>query len=179
MTVHTSITTNPPGEVPRATPVSAAFPGLLACVHALIAAERDFEEVGFSFDPAYSEWVRDTEEAHEQLTAELERFHTLPRTIPEDRPLQRMAQQIDAMLGSEEPGRARKLRDRMLLAFFTRFQVHGIGPTAMQRNVMLVRALHLTIAMCALPLFDGAPEVIEDDGDEEDEDPDSDRIFGP
>lgn len=160
LAVRSPITAGMAGEAPLATPVSSAFA-------ALIPDEIEFAEVNFCFDRAFQDWLRDTELAHEQLTTELDHFHTLPRVIPEDRPLQEFAQLLDAAIGHEEPGGARQLCRELHFAFFSRFQIAGIGPTAMHHNRMLLEARHLMTALVALPLFDGA--VIEDD----DEDPDA------
>lgn len=157
------ITVDLAGEPPRETPLSLAFPALLTAVRALIIAEREFGEVGYSFDPAFADWLQDTERTHEQLTTGLRHFHALPYTIPEDRPLQNFARLIDAMLGHEEPGGARRLCREMRVTFFSRFQLHGIGPTALHRNALLAQARHLVSALAELPLFDGAPEAVDDD----------------
>jgi hypothetical protein len=74
-----------------------------------------------------------------------------------------MAQLIDDMLGQEEPGEARKLLRLMQMSFFTKFQIPGIGATAMHRNAMLIQARHLATALAALPLFDGTSEADQDD----------------
>lgn len=150
-------------EPPHETPMSRAFPALLTAVRDLIIAEREFGEVNYSFDPAFADWLTDTERTHERLTDTLRAFHALPYTIPEDRPLQRMARLIDAMLGHEEPGGARQLCREMRVTFFSRFHLHGIGPTALHRNALLAQARHLVAALAALPLFDGAPEAVEDE----------------
>lgn len=163
MATHSPITAGVPGEPPRETPMSQAFPALLTALRDLIIAEHEFGEVDYSFDPAFKDWLTDTERTHEQLTDGLRHFHALSYDIPEDRPLQHMAWLIDAMLGHEEPGGARQLCRQMMLSFFTRFQLHGIGPTALHRNAMLAQARQLVSALADLPLFDGAPEVIDDE----------------
>lgn len=150
-------------EAPHETLQSRAFPGLLGALLGFISAERDLEDINYSQDPAFHAWLKDAELAHERLTDTLRAFHALPYTIPEDRPLQRMARLIDAMLGHEEPGGARRLCREMRVTFFSRFQLHGIGPTALHRNALLAQARHLVAALAALPLFDGAPEAAPDE----------------
>lgn len=155
MTIHTPITPVAANEAPRETALSVAFAALLPLLANFVQAERDLEDIGYSQDPAYGFWLRDTEIAQENLTTALHHFHALPQEVPEDRPLHNFAEVIDAMLGAEEPGGARRLLQQLQVAFFTHFQVPGIGPTTLHRNSLLIQALHLTRAMIALPLFDG------------------------
>lgn len=156
MAIHAFITPGPANEAARETTMSQAFATLLQAQAAFVQAERDYEDVCQSRDPAYRMWERDAELAQERLTTALRQFHAISPELPEDRPLQRMAVLIDAMLGDEEPGGARRLHRQMLVCFFTKLQAHGIGPTAMHRNTLLIQARHLTSAMVALPLFDSA-----------------------
>ncbi len=168
MTTQFSTTAFAPNEVPPQTPKTIAFVSLMASVANLIGAERDLEDVSYSQDPAYFAWMRDAELAHERVTDSLRHFHAIPIDCPQDRPLDRMAQLIDAMLGHEEPGGARKLHRLMQMSFFTKFQISGIEATAMHRNAMLIQARHLATALAALPLFDGASEAYQDDSPSED-----------
>jgi hypothetical protein len=163
MTAQSPIMAFAPNEGPLDTPKSIAFPGLMTALSNLIAAERDLEAVSYSQDPAYAAWMRDAELAHERVTDSLRHFHALPIFCLQDRPLGRMAQLIDAMLGQEDPGEARKLHRLMQMSFFTKFQISGIGATAMQRNAMLIQARHLATALAALPLFDSTSETDHDD----------------
>ncbi len=164
MAIHTNITAPTAFEAPRETIVSSAFSALLQAQSAFVRAERDLEDVGHSQDPAYAFWLRDAELAQEALTGALHHFHALPLELPEDRPLRRMALLIDAMLGNEEPGGARRLHRKMQLAFFAHFQAQGIDATAMHRNSLLIQARHLTSAMVALPLFDST-DISDPDAD--------------
>lgn len=150
-------------EPPHHTPMSDAFPALFGAVAAMITSERDLDDIGHSQDPAYAAWLREAELDQERLTDALRHFHALPCAIPADRPLQRMARLVDAILGHEEPGGARDLHCAMQIKFFGSFQVQGIGATALHRNSMLIQARHLVAALVALPLFDGAPELVCDD----------------
>ncbi|MFA8384188.1 MAG: hypothetical protein ACEPO2_01075 [Pelagibaca sp.] len=159
MTTHFSTTVFTANEAPLETPKARAFPKLLGALSALIEAERDLEDTSYSQDPAYAAWMREAEVAHEHLTETLRHFNGLPNINLADRPLERMALLIDAMLGHEEPGGARKLQLRMHLTFFRDFQVSGISATAMQRNAILIQACHLVTALGALPLFDGIAET--------------------
>lgn len=152
-------------EPPRETAISIAFRDVLEKLHAFIVAERDLEDVAYSSDPAYAAWAQEAELAHENLAKALIAVHSLPVEILADRPLHRMALVADAMIGHEEPGGARALNLQMQIAFFKKFQVSGISPTAMHRNGLLIRARHLVSAMISLPLFDGAPV---DDAHEDD-----------
>jgi hypothetical protein len=165
MAKHTPITPFSAHKEHRVTPASLAFPSFLFTAVDFVIAERDLDDVSHSQDPAYSVWLRDAELAQERLTGNLRDFLALPRLIPEDQPLFRTAQLIDAMLGCEELGGARRLHSAMQFAFFTRFQVAGICPTAMHRNAMLIQARHVITALVALPLFDSAPDVLDDDPD--------------
>ncbi|MBU2935133.1 MULTISPECIES: hypothetical protein [Pacificibacter] len=144
------------------TPASRAFPALLTLVMDFIIAERDLEDVGHSQDPAYSLFLRDAERAQDHLTDGLRSFLALPKDGLADQPLFRTARLIDAMLGCEELGGARRLHREMHFSFFSQFQLPGIGVTAMERNAMLIQARHLMTALAALPLFDSAPEVLDD-----------------
>lgn len=162
MTNHFTITTIAPNEAPPETPKAAAFPSLLASVLNVITAERDLADISYSQDPAYSAWLREAELAQDSLTDALRHFHALPLVIPADRPLQRMATLVDTMLGHEDPGGARQLHRKMQMAFFTSFQVQGIGTVAMRHNGMLIQARHLVAALAALPLFDATHDAIDD-----------------
>lgn len=155
MAIHTVITTMAANEAPRETVMSRAFAGFLPALAEFVQAERDYEDVAHSQDPAYRIWQRDAELAQERLTGSIRRFNTLQQEIPEDRPLRRFVTLVDTMLGDEEPGHAKRLHRKMQIAFFAEFQVPGIGATAMHRNALLVQARHLVSAMAALPLFDG------------------------
>ena len=162
MTNQTPITAFGPHKAPHQTAASRAFPFLLTLITDFIIAERDLEDVGQSQDPAYSLWLRDADRAQTRLTNGLRHFHALPKLALADQPLFRTALIIDAMLNCEELGGARRLHHEMHFSFFSQFQVPGIGVTAMQRNAMLIQARHLMTAMVALPLFDSAPEVLDD-----------------
>ncbi|MFN4129357.1 MAG: hypothetical protein ACK4GC_06025 [Paracoccaceae bacterium] len=154
MTIHTPITGIIATEAPLETAVSRSFVALLQAQVAFVLAERDLDDVGHSRDPAYRMWERDAELAQERLTEALSLFHDLPHEAPEDRPLRRMAQLVDSMLGEEEPGGARQLFRTMQITFFRHFQASGIGATAMHRNALLIQARHVASAIAALPLFD-------------------------
>lgn len=147
---------------PRATPASLAFPALLTYATDFIVAERDLDDIGHSQDPAYGMWLRDADHAGNRLTDGLRDFLALPHLIIEDQPLFRAAQFINAMLEEQDLGDARRLHNAMQFAFFSRFQIAGIGATAMHRNAMLIQARHIMTALVTLPLFDSAPEVIGD-----------------
>ncbi len=165
MAKYTPITPFSTHKEHRATPASHAFPTLIFSALDFVIAERDLEDVGHSQDPAYGVWLRDAELAHERLTNALRNFLALPQMIPEDLPLFRTVQLMDAMLGCEELGGTRRLHSSMQFAFFRQFQIAGICPTAMHRNAMLIQARHVITALVALPLFDSAPDVIDDDPD--------------
>lgn len=163
MAIQTPITTVGATKAPRETAASLGFIKLLQAQIAFVEAERDYEDICYSRDPAYSGWARDAEHADEYLTEAIMAFHDLPIELPEDRPLQRMALLVDAMLSANQPGGARRLHRQMLISFFSRFQVAGIGATAMHRNALLIQARHVASAIAALPLFDS---VALPDGDD-------------
>lgn len=163
MTIQTPITAFGATEAPRETAASLGFVTLLRAQIAFVQAERDYEDVCHSRDPAYAGWARDAENADKHLTQAFQTFHDLPIEVPEDRPLQRMALLVDAMLSSKTPGGARRLHLEMLITFFNRFQVVGIGATAMHRNALLIQARHVASAIAALPLFDSVDVPDSDD----------------
>lgn len=159
MANHTPITPFGADEVPSITAASLAFIPVLRTLRSLVVAERDLEDVSYSQDPAYHAWLRDSELAHERLTDTLRDFCALSISHPADQPLRRAVMLIDAILGHEEPGGGRRLALQMRAAFFSRFQLRGIDPTALHRNGLLVQARHLITALAALPLFDACPEA--------------------
>lgn len=164
MAIHTNITPLAAFEAPCETMASNAFVTVLRALANFIQAERDYEGVCYSRDPALQMWERDAELAQEALTTALHDFHDAPEEVREDRPLRRMALTIDSMLGNEVPGKARRMYREMQLTFFARFQARGIGATAMHRNGLLIHARHLTAAMVALPLFDSSDVGKQDSG---------------
>ena len=159
MATHTPITPSGADEVPHITTASLAFIPILGTLRKLIIAERDLADISYSQDPAYHAWLRDSELAHERLTDTLRDFCALSISHPADQPLLRAVMLIDAILGHEEAGGGRHLAVQMRAAFFSRFQLRGIDPTALHRNALLVQARHLISALAALPLFDACPEA--------------------
>lgn len=158
MAENTDITPVQAYEVPRVTAASTAFAALLTGVRNLIVAERDLADVNYSMDPAYGNWMRDAELAHERLIDSLRAFNSIRVEALEDRPLKLMANLVDAMLGHEEPGGARRLLRDLHIVFFASFQLPGIGATALHRNAQLLHARSLLTALVALPLFDFSAE---------------------
>lgn len=158
MAKKTDITPVQAYEVPRVTAASTAFATLLTDVRNLIVAERDLANVNYSMDPAYGNWMREAELAHERLTGTLRAFESIRIEALEDRPLKLMANLVDAMLGHEEPGGAWRLLRDLHIVFFASFQLPGIGATALHRNAQLLHARSLVTALVALPLFDFIPD---------------------
>ena len=151
--VHTPFT---PADSPSDTALSAAFVALLPILSAYIRAERNLEDIGYSLDPAYSEWHRESEAAQDRLIDLLHDLRTVPLGIAMDAPLRKVALMIHAMRC--DPLEARALHRKTNAAFETRFRVPGIGPMAQHRRLLLAWCRPLLASFAALPLFDPAPE---------------------
>ncbi len=158
MTIHTPITVGCVNEAPRETTWSKEFANFLPILANYIETQQDLEDISHSYDPAYSIWNRDAEVADARVMKSLQELHDLPVHLPEDRPLYRCARLVHAMLDSSVPSRPRHLHRQMQIAFFQQYQVPGFGPTAQNRNSILIRARHLIDAMAQLSLFDFNPE---------------------
>jgi hypothetical protein len=166
MTKHSPITPTGGHEAPPETELMLAFCKSLTCMQAFLLAELDLDYIGYSQDPAYANWIRDTETAFENLADALGETRSLPVEIPEDMPLKRMALLMDDILGNEDPDAARATHLKMQLMFFTRLQATGLSITAMHRNGLLVHARHLVDAMMSLPSWDSDLSDDEDPTDE-------------
>jgi len=137
-----------------------------------LLAELDLDNVGYSQDPAYANWVRDSEVAFSNLADALGETRNLPVEVPEDMPLKRMALLMDDILGNEDPAAARAMHLEMQLMFFTQLQTTGLSLTAMHRNGLLVHARHLVDAMMSLPSWgrDLSDDLFDDHGPSDDMD---------
>ena len=142
--------------IPRETPVSTAFAALLPILAAYVRAERDLEDIGYSMDPAYQEWHRESDEAQDRLIDVLRDLRDAPLGIAMDAPLRKMALLIHAMRC--DPLAARALHGKMDAAFETRFRVAGTGAMAHHRNLLLAWCRPLVADFASLPLFDPGPE---------------------
>lgn len=142
--------------------ISAAFAAFLPILATYIRAERELEDVGFSLDPAYSEWHRESDEAQDRLIDMLYILRSAPIGVSMDVPLRRMALLIHAMRC--EPDQARTLHRNMDAAFETRFRVPGSGAMAQHRTLMLSWCRPLVADLVSLPLFDSDPEAEDDLG---------------
>lgn len=174
MTNQTHITPTGGHEAPPATELMHAFCKSLTCMQTFLLAELDLDEIGYSQDPAYASWIRDSENAFSALSDALGETRTLPVEIPEDIPLKRMAVLMDDILGNEDPHSARAVHLKMQLMFFSQLQAAGLSTTAMHRNGLLVHARHLVDAMMSFPSWDHDrnDEPLDDHG------PTDDMVFG-
>ncbi len=145
-------------DLPRVTRFSAAFTDFLPILARFVEDERDLEDISFSYDSAYSDWFRDAAIARDRLEKAIGALHALPVHLPEDRPLHRIVTLVADMLEATDPARPRRLHRDMKAVFFQQFQVRGFGPTARDRNALLIQARHLIDAMAKLPLFDFSSE---------------------
>lgn len=121
------------------TPASASFSALLVALSALIEAERDIEDVDI-WDPAFSRWLRDAELAQERVVAGLRQVREAELQRAEDRPLQRLAMLIDAMMGCEDPDGFARLH-RLIPANAALFRCDGDSAAARRVNHMLLTGL--------------------------------------
>lgn len=174
MTTQTPITPTGGHEAPPETELMLAFCKSMTCIQTFLLAELDLDDVGYSQDPAYANWIRDSENAFGNLADALGKTRTLPAVIPEDMPLKRMALLMDDILGNEDPAAARAMHFKMQLMFFTQLQAKGFSPSAMHRNGLLVHARNLVDAMMSLPLWDRdlTDELLDD------HEPTDEMIFG-
>ncbi|MCX7567156.1 hypothetical protein OS189_12455 [Sulfitobacter sp. F26169L] len=174
MTIQTHITAAGGHEAPPETELMLAFCESISCMQKFLLAELDLDDVGYSQDLAYSNWVRDSEVAFSNLADALGETRNLPVEIPEDTPLKRMALLMDEILGNEDPAAARAMHLKMQLMFFTQLQATGLSPTAIHRNGLLVHARHLVDAMMSFPSWDRdlTDDLLDDHG------PTDEMIFG-
>lgn len=155
MNKHMHTPFEPAGQT-RETALSTAFATLLPALAEYVRAERDLEDIGYSLDPAYSEWHRESEAAQDRLIDLLHDLRTAPLGIAMDAPLRKMALMIHAMRC--DPERARDLHWRMDARFEAQFRVTGMGPMAQHRKVLLNWARPLIASFVALPIFDQVEE---------------------
>lgn len=154
MTYQHHITPTGGHEAPPATELMHAFCKSLTCMQTFLLAELDLDDIGYSQDPAYANWICESEKAFSTLADALAETRCIPVEIPEDMPLKRMAVLMDDIIGNENPHFARAVHLKMQLVFFSQLQAAGLSTTAMHRNGLLVHARHLLDAMMSLPLWD-------------------------
>ena len=153
---HTSFVVENTPDARRESVIATAFASLLPILAAYIRAERDLEDVGFSLDPVYSEWHRESEEAQDRLIDVLRDLRDAPLGIAMDAPLRRMALLIHTMRC--DPLAARALHGKMDAEFRKRFRVAGTGAMAHHRKLLLTWCRPLVADFVSLPLFDPGPE---------------------
>lgn len=134
------------------TPISSAFSQLLGALARHIEADRDIETVDI-WNTAFSGWLRCAEEAHTDVVGLLSLIRREVILRSEDRPLQRMAMLIDAMIGSETPGEFKRLHG-LLPRFENLFRCGGTGVVAQRIDRMLLTALERINEMATLDTYD-------------------------
>lgn len=149
---------------------SKNFEPLLPALAEFVEAEADLDFINHSYDPSVSFWARDRDVAEALLTECLANLRQLPIHHPEDRPLQRFALLLTALLDGEEPTYPRQLHREMKACFFSDYQISGYGRRASYRNAMLIQTRHLTDSMIKLSRFDCMPDYGLDPLDSEDPD---------
>lgn len=146
----------------RESTISRAFAALLPILAGYIRAERDLEDIGFSLDPAYSAWHRESDRFQDRLIDMLRVLRSAPIGVSMDVPLRRMALLVHVMRC--EQARARALHQKMDAAFDLHFRVPGKGPMARHRTLMLSWCRPHVANLATLPLFDPDPKAGDDPG---------------
>lgn len=118
---------------PRDTAMSNAFAALLPILTENIEAQRDLEDVGFSMDTPYTNWMRDAERAQDRL---IDVLRTLPLEMPQDIPLRRIADMLHNMRDSHVDI-ARDIHRRFQEGFDLQFVLPDTTATARHRNLMI------------------------------------------
>lgn len=149
-----------PPDHPRDTEMSNAFAGLLPILTENIDAQRDLEDVGFSMDTPYSNWMRDAERAQDRLIDVLSDLRTLPLEMPQDIPLRRIANMLHNMRCSHVDT-ARDIHRRFQEGFDLRFVLPDTTATARHRNLLMQWSQPLIASFAALPMFEA--DTNEDD----------------
>ncbi|WP_226779761.1 hypothetical protein [Oceaniglobus trochenteri] len=137
---------------PRDTATSNAFAALLPILTENIDAQRDLEDVGFSMDTPYTNWMRDAERAEDRLMDVLKDLRTLPLETPEDIPLRRIANMLHEMRRSQVDT-ARDIHRRFQEGFDLRFVLRDTSATARHRNLLMQWSQPLIASFAALPIF--------------------------
>lgn len=149
-----------PPDHPRDTAMSNAFAALLPILTENIDAQRDLEDVGFSMDTPYTNWMRDAERAQDRLIDVLHDLRSLPLETPKDAPLRRIASMLHNMRCSHVDT-ARDIHERFQEGFDLRFILRGTTATARHRNLLMQWSQPLIAGFAALPIF--AADTDEDD----------------
>lgn len=137
--------------------ISSAFSSLLSALARHIEADRDIETVDI-WNTAFSGWLRTAEEAHTEVAGLLALIRREAIVRVEDRPLQRMAMLIDAMIGSETPGEFKRLHG-LLPRFESLFRCRGTGVVAQRIDRMLLTAQDRIQEMATLDTYDNDLET--------------------
>lgn len=123
-------------QAPRPTPLETAFLALLEALDGFITAERAIDEVD-AFDPAFADWLRDAELAHEQLTDSLYTLRQTPLRGNQDHRLHSEAQLINRLIGSEDPTDFRRLYHLIPRHEIRAFQYKDRGARARRVSLLL------------------------------------------
>ena len=141
----------------RHTATSRLFSRLLADLGLLIEMERDIEHVDV-FEPAFSGWLTDAEQAHESVSSGLLSLLSSPIERAEDRALQRMAFGLHTLMKTEAPGEFRQIYD-LIQRFPSAFVCPGSSAFA-RRSTKMLATLRLRMAdLLALTAFNDDYDV--------------------
>lgn len=137
---------------PRDTAMSNAFAALLPILTENIDAQRVLEDVGFSMDTPYTNWMRDAERAQDRLIDVLHNLRTLPLEMTQDIPRCRIADMIHNMRDSHVDI-DRDIHRRFQEGFDLRFVLPDTTATARHRNLLIQWSQPLIATFAALPIF--------------------------
>lgn len=136
-----------------------AFADLLDALSRHAVAERDIEDVDF-WAPAFRHWLTEAEEVFTEVTTLISRIRRADLDRAEDLPLQRVADVIDAMTGSEEPGMFQHLHAWLPTRLF---DCPGASPAARQVRRMLGQARERIDTLSHLQTYAALPPADEAD----------------
>lgn len=141
------------------TPIMSAFAHLLDALARHAVAERDIEDVDI-WDVGFRHWLTEAEEVFTEVTTLLSRIRRADIGRAEDLPLQRVADVIDAMIGSEEPGMFQRLHAWLPTRLF---DCPGASPAARQVRRMLGQAGERIDGLAHLQTYAALPPAGEAD----------------
>ncbi len=139
------------------TPIASAFAALLPALARHIEAEREIEHADI-WDTAFRDWLTDAERVFTEVTTHLFTISTTELTCADDRPLQRMAMLIDAMIISENPDAFMRLYG-LLPQYESLFCCRGEDHATRHRNAMLGTARRHIDTMATLLTYDWKVEA--------------------
>lgn len=142
-----------PDESPHDTAITNAFSMLLPILAEYVSAERDLEDVGFSSDPAYTNWHMDAERAQDRLIDVLHDLRTLRVQTSQDVPLRRIAVFLHAMRTCNA-ATARAIHQQMEGYFEAQLQRPSTVTSKLQRTLLMQWARPHIAAFAALPVFE-------------------------